>query len=833
MSPHIRELLNKMTLEEKASLCSGADYCHTTALKKLNINSIMMCDGSHGLVKRIINTNDHAGITESVLSTCFPTASAMAASWNPPLVKKIGMAIAEECREEGVNILLGPAVDIKRSPLCGRNYEYFSEDPYLTAEMAVSFIQGVQSRGVGTCLKYFPVHSQEYRHMTIDNIIDRRALREVYLFAFEQAVKRAKPWCLMSAHHKINGTYASEHKELLTDILRKEWGFDGIVMTDRGAVNDIVSGIFAGLNLEMPSSGSVNPVKIVRAVKEGKLPIEKLDDAAAEIIALISKVNEKKSIIYMHSLYANHQLAKTAAQECIVLLKNKDKILPLHHGEKIAVIGEMAKRPRYQTAGDSSVNPTILTNAFQELSKFTDEITYARGYDIDSDEPNGNLETKAMIAAYEADKVIIFAGLPDRYERNGFDRKDLDIPRNQNELIKKIINTNENVVVILSNGSPVAMPWINKVKAVVEGYLTGQAGSAAMAEILFGKISPSGKLAETFPITIEDTPCYNYFSGGPKIVEYRESIYVGYRYYQKAHKDILFPFGYGLSYTAFTYSDLTFSTKIINGSPEIAVSLNVKNTGDFPGKEIVQIYVRDTKPRIFKPLMELKGFAKVDLEIGETKNIEIKLNNQSFSFFDADELAWKTCSGEYEILVGASSEDIRLHGKVAVRAENDFSPLITEKDIPSYYQLANNKLSIPALEFKILYGKNLPDNEKDMCGNFNLESILGDVKKTFAGRLLYSYVQKHYQRHQETKNEKSSQKKTNTLKKSDKKDTSLLMMKGMIDEIPIKQLVILSGGKFDYEMADGILMMINKEKGGLKRFMKSYKSRRKKNKKRS
>lgn len=833
MNPQICELLNKMTLEEKASLCSGADFCHTAALKKLNINSLMMCDGQHGLIKRITNKNDNTRVTKSVPATCFPTASALAASWNPALVKKIGMAIAEECREEGVNILLGPAIDIKRSPLCGNNYEYFSEDPYLTAEMAVSFIQGVQSRGVGTCIKYFPVHSQEYRHMAMDNIIDQRALREVYLYAFEQAVKRAKPWCLMSSHHKINGTYASEHKELLTDILRKEWGFGGIVITDKGAVNDIVAGISAGLNLEMPSSGGVNPEKIVKAVKEGKLPIEKLDDAVAEIIALISKVNEKKSIIYMHSLYANHQLAKTAAQECIVLLKNKDKTLPLHRGEKIAVIGEMAKRPRYQTTGDSSVNPRVLTNAFHELSKFTDEITYARGYDIDSDEPNGNLETKAMIAAYEADKVIIFAGLPDRYEREGFDRKHLRIPRNQIELIKRIVNTNENVVVVLSNGSPVEMPWIDKAKAVVEGYLTGQAGAAAMAEILFGVLSPSGKLAETFPLAYEDTSCYNYFSGGPKTAEYRESIYVGYRYYQKAHKDILFPFGYGLSYTAFAYSDLTFSSKIIGGMPEIAVSLNVKNMGNFPGKEIVQIYVRDLKPRIFKPLMELKGFAKVDLEIGETKNIEVMLNNQSFSFFDADESAWKTCSGEYEILVGASSEDIRLHGKVVVRAVDDFSPHITEKDIPSYYQLSNNKLSIPALEFKILYGKNLPDNENDICGNFNLESTLGDVKKTFAGRLLYNYIQKQYQRHRETKKEKSMRVKASALKKSDKKESSPFMLKGMIDEMPIKQLVILSGGKFDYQMTDGILMMINKEKGGLKRFMKSYKSRRKKNKKRS
>ena len=662
MDPIIRGILDKMTLKEKAALCSGADFWHTVSFRHLKLNSLRMSDGPHGLRKATDNGASEPEQDNSLPATCFPTASALAASWNKDMIKRVAGAIAEECREENVDVLLGPGINIKRSPLCGRNFEYFSEDPYLTAVLAEHFVKGVQSKGVGVVVKHFAGNQQEYRRMVTDSLIDMRALREIYLYAFEKVVKNAHPWGVMSSYNKLNGTYTSENKFLLTKLLRDEWGFSGVVMSDWGAVNDIVHSIAAGLNLEMPSSGGINPERIVYAVKNKRLSIDILDKAVSAIIKLIFKANRGKSILYMHDMFANHILAKEAAEECIVLLKNQDKLLPLGQSEKIAVIGEMAVRPNYQGTGSSKVNPATVLNAMEEMAYFNAQLTYARGYDLCTDQVDIQLQNEAIRIAEEADKVVIFSGLPEGYEAEGIDRPHMNLPTNQTLLIRKITQINPNTIVVLSNGAPVAMPWIDEVKGVVEGYLTGQASAGAMASILFGERSPSGKLAETFPLTFKDSPTYTTFPGGPKIVPYKESIYVGYRYYQKAHRDILFPFGYGLSYTSFVYSNLRVSTKSVDKSTRLSVAFDIENTGDFPGKEICQLYIRHLDPPIFKPLMELKGFDKIFLHPGEKRSVTLDLEYNDFAFYDVQIGDWNVSDGDYQLYIAASSEDIRLNG---------------------------------------------------------------------------------------------------------------------------------------------------------------------------
>ncbi len=481
----------------------------------------------------------------------------------------------------------------------------------------------------------------------------------------------------------------------------------------------------------------------------------------------------------------------------------------------------MAIKPRYQGSGSSIINPTQLLNAHDEIAKYTDHLIFAQGYEAESDRQNPGLEMEALIAVYKSDKVIVFAGLPDSYESEGFDRKHLNLPQNQNILIEKLAEKNRNVIVVLFNGSPVAMPWLDKVKGVIECGLAGQAAGGAVADILFGTANPGGKLAETYPMDIADTPCFNYFPCGPKTVEYRESIYVGYRYYQKTHKEVLFPFGYGLSYTKFAYSDLKFEAKTVDGLPEITARFNIKNIGDRRGKEIAQLYIKDMQPRIFKPLMELKGFVKVDLFPGESKGVELKLNRKSFRFFDARDNRWKMCSGDYEVLIGASSEDIRLKSKISVQSADDFEAVLTPEQIPTYYELPLKKFAVPTLEFKALYGKELPLNEATATGSFNMESTLGDMKNTKVGKILYRFVV-----NQQQKTEMKDHKKQDDEDKKDldaAKKTQKLMMAASIDELPMKSLVVNSGGLIDYEMAHGILQMINGNgKAGFSQLKEAY-----------
>lgn len=676
---NIKELIKQMSLEEKASLCSGLNFWNTKPIERLNIPSIMMTDGPHGLRKQSEGA-DHLGINESVEATCFPTASALACSFDRDLVKELGIAIGEECQSENVSIVLGPGANIKRSPLCGRNFEYYSEDPYLSSEMAKNQIQGTQSQGIGTSLKHFAANNQEHRRMTIDTIVDERTLREIYLASFETAVKEAHPWTVMCAYNKLNGEYCSENYRLLTEILRNEWGFEGFVVSDWGAVNDRDKGLSSGLELQMPADGGMGDNLIVEAVKRNRLSEGVLDEAVERILNIIFKAVENKRENVIYSKEKHHELARKIAGECMVLLKNEEKILPLKKEDNIAVIGELATKVRYQGGGSSHINPTKVDNAYEEIVNFagTENVRYARGYDLSIDDTIYDLAEEAKKLAIEADKVILFIGLPERYESEGFDRTHLNIPKNQYDLVKTLKSVNENIVVVLSNGSPIEMPFLSDVKAILEAYLTGQASGKAICDLLYGEVNPSGKLAETFPLKLSDNPSYLNFPGEVDKVEYKEGIFVGYRYYDKKAMDVLFPFGYGLSYTNFEYSNLKISKNEIDDTEKVTVSVNIKNIGDVFGKEIVQLYIRDKESSVIRPEKELKGFEKIGLEPGEEKEVTFILNKRSFAYYNVDLGDWHVESGEFEILIGKSSREIVLKEVITVNTTSPIKTIVTK-----------------------------------------------------------------------------------------------------------------------------------------------------------
>jgi beta-glucosidase len=679
MSRNIKELINEMTLEEKAILCSGLDFWNTKAIERLGIPSIMMTDGPHGLRKQVGDT-DHLGINKSVPSTCFPSAAGLACSWDKDLVNKVGGAIGEECQAENVAIVLGPGANIKRSPLCGRNFEYFSEDPFLSSKLSAQFIKGVQSQGVGTSLKHFAVNNQEYKRMSIDAVVDERTLREIYLASFEEAVKEGQPWTVMAAYNKVNGDYCSENKKLLTEVLKEEWGFDGLVVTDWGGINERDFGLAAGLDLEMPSSGGIGDNKIIEAVKEGRISEDVLDQAVERLLKIIFKAVENKQENAVYSKEEHHALAREAARESMVLLKNEDNILPINEVESIAVIGAFAKNPRYQGGGSSHINPTKLDSIYEELAKVAGDKTtlfFANGYALESDEVNEILIEEAVEAAKQAKVAVIFAGLPERYESEGFDRKHLSIPDNHKILIEAVAEVQNNVIVVLSNGAPIEMPWLDRVKGVLEGYLGGQALGGAIADLLFGHTSPSGKLAETFPKKLMHNPSYLNFPGDGETVEYREGIFVGYRHYDTRDVEPLFPFGYGLSYTSFEYSDLQVDKKQIKDDETITVTVKIKNTGSMTGKEVVQLYVRDVESTISRPEKELKGFEKVSLQPGEEKTVTFELGKRAFAYYNVKLKEWHVETGTFDLLVGTSSRNILLRDTVDVESTVTIKKLLT------------------------------------------------------------------------------------------------------------------------------------------------------------
>jgi len=670
MTRDIPALISQMTLEEKAGLCSGLDFWRTKAVERLGIPSVMVTDGPHGLRKQK-GESDHVGLFNSVPATCFPSAAGLACSWDRSLIEQVGVALGEECQAEEVAVLLGPGANIKRSPLCGRNFEYFSEDPYLSSEMAASHIKGVQSQGVGTSLKHFAVNNQEHRRMTIDAIVDERTLREIYLASFEGAVKQAQPWTVMSAYNQVNGAFASENGYLLTDILKNEWGHEGFVVSDWGAVNERAAGLAAGLELEMPSSHGLGDRKIVEAVKRGELSEDALDRAVERILTVIFRAVDNRRPDASYDREAHHRLAREVARESMVLLKNEDGILPLAKKGTIAVIGAFAEQPRYQGGGSSHVSPTRLENVLEEIRRSAGHeavVTYAPGYSPDTDEIDDALLREAAAAAAQADVAILFAGLPDRYESEAYDRVHLSIPDNHRKLIEEVSQTQSRLIVVLSNGAPIEMPWLGQAKAVLEAYLGGQALGGAIADLLFGDANPCGKLAETFPVRLSDNPSYLNFPGEGDRVEYKEGLFVGYRYYDKKELAPLFPFGFGLSYTSFEYTDIAVDKKTLSDQESLTVRVKVQNTGSLAGKEIVQLYVNDVQSSVIRPDKELKGFEKVELQPGEEKTVSFVLDKRAFAYYNTELKDWHVESGDFRILVGRSSADIVLRETVRVES---------------------------------------------------------------------------------------------------------------------------------------------------------------------
>ncbi len=652
----IQSLIAQMTLEEKAALCTGASSWTTTPVERLGIPEMIVSDGPHG-VRRVADVNALGG--QSLPATCFPTASSLASTWDVDLLRTMGAALAEEAIALNVDVLLGPGNNMKRSPLGGRNFEYFSEDPYLAGELAVGLIDGIQSKGVGTSLKHFAVNNQEFQRFSISAEVDERTLREIYLAGFEKAVKKGKPWTVMCCYNKVNGTYGSEHHYLLTDILKNEWRFEGLVVSDWGAVHDRVAALKAGLDWEMPGPQDWRVKAVIEAVRSGELDEAVLNESVRRILNIVFKAKQTPKV-GSFDVDAHHELARKIAAEGMVLLKNNG-ILPLRNHQHIAVIGRAAENAHFQGGGSSHINATRVAVPFKELQAQAGnaELTYAEGYPAD-DSFRSEMIDQAVGIARSADVAILYIALPSYKESEGYDRVDLDLTEQQIALIKAVARVQPRSVVVLNNGAPVAMSaWIDDVAAVLEAWMMGQAGGGAVADVLFGRVNPSGKLAETYPLKLSDTPAYLNWPGGAGEVRYGEGLFIGYRYYDARHVPVLFPFGYGLSYTTFAYSNPKVSTTTFKDVDGLTVTVDVTNTGKLAGKEIVQVYVLDQKSGLIRPQKELKGFAKVDLQPGETKTVSIPLDFRAFAFYHPEYKQWITESGDFDILIAASAADIR------------------------------------------------------------------------------------------------------------------------------------------------------------------------------
>ncbi|ART63442.1 glycoside hydrolase family 3 C-terminal domain-containing protein [Kushneria marisflavi] len=664
-------LIEQMTLEEKAGLCSGENFWRTKAIERLGIPAINLSDGPHGL-RAQGEEQDHLGVNDSKPATCFPTAAGLASSWSIERLEQLGAALGDEAQAEGLHVVLGPGANIKRSPLCGRNFEYFSEDPLLSSHLAAAHIRGTQSRGVGSSLKHFVANNQEHRRMSVDARIDERTLREIYLASFEHAVKQAQPWTVMCAYNRVNGDYCSEHRRLLTDILRDEWGFEGVVVSDWGAVNERVPGLEAGMELEMPAPIGERDAQIAAAVREGRLEEAVLDRAVERLLRLIFQAHDARLEQAHFDTEAHHQLARHIARDSMVLLQN-DGTLPLTDTQRVAVIGEFAERPRYQGGGSSHVNATRVETLLEALKTRNASFDYTKGFEIDRDAPDQPLEQDAATAASHADVAVLCLGLPERHESEGYDRTHLNLPANQLALIEAVTRAQPNTVVVLANGSPIAMPWAGRVSAILEGYLGGQAVGAALADLLYGEVSPSGKLAETFPRRLEDTPAYLNFPGEGDVVRYGEGIFVGYRHYDTLGTEPLFPFGHGLSYSRFDYANLALSASVYDGQGALTVSCDITNSGEIEASEIVQLYLSDRTQTVPVAEQTLRGFDRVTLAPGETARIELSLTRRDFCWYDAERAEWRLPTGTFEVRIGASSRDIRLSRCLEV--QGDETPL--------------------------------------------------------------------------------------------------------------------------------------------------------------
>jgi len=653
---NIPALVAQMTLEEKAGLCSGLDFWHTKPVSRLGIPPVMVSDGPHGLRKQD-DAADTAAVNESIKAVCFPTGSAAAASFDPEMLRQMGRTLGEECRAERVSVLLGPAVNIKRSPLCGRNFEYYSEDPYLAGCMASAFVQGVQEWDVGTSIKHFACNNQEFYRMSNDSRMSERTLREIYLPAFEMAVKQAQPWTIMCSYNRLNGTYACENHHLLTEILRDDWGYQGYVMTDWGAMNRRVEALLAGCELEMPASGGVTDAVLVQAVRSGALAEEALDKAVTLILNKVFAYADVQRPEAVFDRAADHAKAVQAAKNCAVLLQNNG-ILPLKAGQKVAYIGGFAETPRFQGGGSSHINCWQIDSALAAANAAGRSVCYAKGFVHNKDEFDEALAAQAVQAAQQADAAVIFAGLPDIFESEGYDRTHLNLPDCQTRVIEAVLAVQPNTVVVLHNGSPVVCPWADKAAAVLEMYLAGEGVGAAADALLWGEANPSGRLAESFPLRLEDTPCYLDFARDPACTNYSEGVYVGYRWYDSRRMAVQWPFGHGLSYTTFEWSNARLSSAAMSEGETVTVSVDITNTGSMTGKEVVQLYVQDCTGTPGRPEKELKGFAKIELAPGQTGTVTLSIDKRSLAYFDEELNDWYAAAGEYKLLLAHSSRNV-------------------------------------------------------------------------------------------------------------------------------------------------------------------------------
>ena len=795
------ELLLKLTLEEKAALLSGKTVWQTRDIPRFKIPSVFLSDGPHG-IRRQAGSGDHLGLNASLKATCFPTAAAIANSWDPELGEEIGKALGEEAAAQNVNIVLGPGLNMKRSPLCGRNFEYFAEDPYLAGKMAAAYIRGIQSQGVYACPKHFAVNSQEERRMAMNAVVDERTLREIYLTGFEIAVREGNAKAIMTSYNEVNGEYANENKKLLLDILRKEWGFDGLVVTDWGGSNDHVKGVMCQSDLEMPAPGLDSARELVTAVNEGRLSMKDIDLCVDHVLDAVldlkQKAEEKKSVF---DEKAHHALARKAAAESAVLLKNEDNILPLKPGTRIALIGDFAFVPRYQGAGSSMVNPFNVESMEQLIDEYDLQVIgKAHGYTRNG-EPDADLEKEALEAAAGADVVLYCFGLDEVSESEGKDREHMRLPQNQLWLLNELVKVNKNMVGILSAGSSIEMPWQYDLKAILHSYLGGEAGAGAILDILTGKINPSGRLAETYPLRYEDTPAFQYYPASERTSEYREGPFMGYRYYDTSMVLFRYPFGYGLSYTEFAYSALEVDEK--------GVQLTVTNVGERDGAEVVQLYVGFPDSVVFRPQKELKGFQKVFLKAGESKRVHIPFDDKTFRYWNVKTGQWEIEEGEYLLMVGASVSDIRLSGKLWVAGTTKEIPY-EKKTLPSYY--SGRISNVGAEEFEVLLGHPVPDGK--WKGELGINDAICQMyyAKSRLARLVYRIL-------------------TDKIKKSEgkgKPDLNLLFIYNM----PFRGIAKMTGGAASMEMARGIVDMVNgKWLSGTKRVIKGYFRNNKENKK--
>lgn len=804
-----KKIIDNLSLEQKTSLMSGKDFWQTMDIDEFNIPKMFLSDGPTGLRKQAVG-GDHLGLNESVKATCFPTSASMANSWNPLLAETMAALLGAEAVAENVNVVLGPGVNIKRNPLCGRNFEYYSEDPYLAGKMSSAFIRGVQTHGISACVKHFAANNQEYRRMSIDSVIDERTLREIYLQPFEMAVKEGQTKSIMASYNKLNGTYTNENKHLLDDILRKEWGFKGIVISDWGGLNDRVSALKAGAELEMPTTGGETNQDLVDAVKNNILDEKILDEAVDRLLDVVFSTDQAlKDSSAKFDVELHHLMARKAAEESMVLLKNEEHILPLKATDQVAIIGDFAQKARYQGTGSSGVNPSKLDHVIDAINENDFQVVgFEQGFKRFGKKSN-KLQKRAVALAKKADIVMLFLGLDENSEIEGLDRSNILLPKNQLALLDAVYQVNQKIVIVLSNGSVIDMSFDHKAKAILDAYLPGQAGARAILDLLTGAFNPSGKLSETYPLAYEDIPSSKNFPGLENTVEYREGIYVGYRYFDKVNKPVKYPFGYGLSYTNYTYSELKVSEK--------DVRFKITNDGSMTGKEIAQLYIGKKDSKIFRAKKELKGFAKEKIFSGDTKEIIIPFDDYSFRYFNVHTNKFEIEPGIYQIYIGASIEDIRLQGEISVKGTNAKPPYDLNK-FKSY--MLGNVMDVSDEDFKQLIDRDIPDShfvfykKNRMHVDYNTTIQQLRFARGWTGRVFAWAIRVA----------------PKLLKFIGQRDTANMIMMGLYHE-PMRGISRMTGGAITWEQLNGLIKMFNGHFfKGLIHFMKNSKKKQKKNK---